>query len=301
VRASVEARPVFSVGGETFSWADVVEAARRYGSWQELEDWSRQALACVGRLAASGERLDPRDVLEAAKRFRYARRLLAGDELEEWLDRWDVSETEWRDHLRRALLRERWPGELADTVQRFPVSEGELEPVLWPDAVCSGLLEQAAHRLAAERALAAEGAAAGAVEEHELEHEIALHRLEWLRIEGELLTVRSLDAAREAALCVREDGRPLADVAADAGTSTTQLRVYADDLESELSTALVGALAGELVGPVPHGEGYALVLVASKTPPSAADPEIRRRAEARIGGRAVAHALREHVEWHDRL
>jgi len=301
VRARIAARPVFTVDGTTWSWADVGAAARRHGSWQDLETWSREALACAKRLAASGETLDPHEIVEAARRFRYARRLLAGEELEAWLDRWEVTEEEWRDHLRRTLLHARWPGQLADTVRRFPVRSDELEPVLWPDAVCTGLLERAAQRLAAQHALAADGAPHGAVDEPELEHEIAIHRLEWLRVEGELLTVGTLDAAREAALCVREDGRRLAEVAADAGTAATPLHVYADDVETELSSALVGALAGELVGPVAYGDGYALVLVRSKTPPTVGDPEVRRRAEARIAERAVARALREHVEWHDHL
>jgi hypothetical protein len=315
-------RPVFTLDGTTFSWADVVDAARRYGSWRELEETARQGLACEARLAAAGETIAPHELVASAERFRYAHHLLAGEELQHWLERWELTAPEWRDHLRRALLRERWAGELAETVRRFPVGDEELAPVLWPDAVCSGLLTRVAERLASDGALAvaagetlggerepalariqraAERARAYAATEEAIQHEVALHRLEWIRIESTVLAVPELDTAREAALSIRDDGRSLADVAADCGTEPAPLRAYAADLDAELSAALLGAREGDLVGPVPRDGGFALLLVEAKAPPDAADPEVRRRAELRIAERAVGRALREHVEWHELL
>ena len=42
----------------------------------------------------------------------------------------------------------------------------------------------------------------------EVEHEIAAHGLDWIRIEAETLELADAEAAREPALCVRVDGAP---------------------------------------------------------------------------------------------
>ena len=97
----------------------------------------RQGLACKRRLAASGGEIDAREIVDAANAFRYARGLLAGEQLEEWLRHWHVTSAEWRDYVKRLLLRERWAGELGENAERFPVGEAEIAGALWPEAVCS--------------------------------------------------------------------------------------------------------------------------------------------------------------------
>lgn len=321
-REGVAARAVFTLAGMTLTWADVESAARLYGVWAELEETTRQGVACAARLADEGDRLDPAEVLNAARSFRYARGLVAGEELEEWLAFWGLSESEWLDHLRRGLLRERWVGELGDMVRRFPVDERDVAAAVWPDAVCSGLLERVAERLAGDGALAVEaGVAVGEdrrravglivgasargrahlVSDEALEREVALHRLEWVRIEGELLTVANAEVAREAALCVRSDGRSLAEVADECGVRTSPASTLVADAGEELGPLLLAAREGELVGPVAHMDGFALLTVSAKTPPRVEDDEVRRRASARIVERAEDRAIREHVEWHERL
>jgi hypothetical protein len=303
-----------------FFWADVIAAARMWDWWTEIEELARHGVACQRRLAAAGEDLDAREVVDATNDFRYARSLLAGEDLQGWLEHWRLTAAEWRDYMKRMLLRERWASELADTAERFPVSDDEVASALWPDAVCSGFLERLAVRVAADSALAVaageaiEGdrepalgriraaavrARARAITADAVAHEIASHSLEWLRLEGGVLEFTEEDAAREAALCIRVDGQPLAEVAAACGLEPGVLSVYVADVEAELSPLLVAARAGELVGPVPCDGGFLLLLVEKKTPPVAADPEVRRRAEERIVDRAADRALRDHLEWHE--
>ena len=197
--------------------------------------------------------------------------------------------------MERELVRSGFPGDGA-------ISEDEVAAAVWAEAACSGFLGRAAERIAGDRALAAAGATplAGVTDEA-LEHEISLHLLEWLHVEGSTLAVALEDTAREAALCVRDDGRALEEVARDCGTEARPLDVYAGDLDPELTSALVAAREGELVGPVRVEPGFVLMLVERKTPPAADDPAIRARAEERIARRAVERALLEHVEWHERL
>ncbi len=322
MRGPVAARPVFALDGEAFSWAQVVAASRRYGSWCDLEASTRYGLACERRLAESSEELPAQDVVDAMRRFRYARGLLAGEQLEQWLEHWQLTATEWRDHVGRGLLRERWPGRREDTAERFPVSDDEVAGALWPEAVCSGELERSAVRVAADGALAvaagetieddrehalvrirsaADGARAAAITEHVVAREIASHSLDWLRVEGEMLEFAEEDVAREAALCIRVDGQRLTDVATASAIEPGTLRVYVADIEAELASMLVAAREGELVGPVPRDGRFSLMLVEKKTPATGADPEVHSRAEERIVERLVERALREHVEWHERF
>jgi hypothetical protein len=321
VRERVAARPVFTLGEETFSWGDVVAAAQLDGSWKELEATSRQGLACRMRLTASPEELPQEEVVAATTRFRYTRNLLAGEELNEWLDHWGLDVSQWHEYMTRYLLRERWAGELADTLERYSVIDEDVAGVVWAEAVCSGFLPRYAQRLAGACALAvaagepigaspaalthlkavADQARRDAVTDEAVAREVAQHRLEWLRIDGDVLGLPTEDVAREAALCVRDDGRPLAEVAEEAGSEAATLRAYVEDLDAELAAALVGAQEGELVGPIEREDGFTLVVVRRKTPPDAADPDVRRRAEERIVARTADRAVLDHVEWHERL
>jgi hypothetical protein len=321
VREQVAGRPVYTLDGVTFSWADIVAIARLDDSWRELDEMTRQGLACQKRVAIDGEQLTAVEVLDATTRFRYLRNLLSGEELTEWLEHWELTASEWRDHVRRALLRERWTGELDDTTKRFPVGDDELGSAIRADSESTGFIVRFAQRLAGDCALAvaagtrfdaqpetfvrirtvAERARADAITEEAIEREVALHRLEWLRVEGEALNVTAESVAREAALSIRIDGRSLAEVAAECGTQTTPLSASVGDFDAELSSALVAAREGELIGPVPRDDGFALYLVETKTLPSPADPDARRRAEERIVERAVDRAVRDRVEWHERL
>jgi hypothetical protein len=313
----VRERRVFTLEGRTFAWGDVLEAARARGDWEELVQATRAGLACLQRLIGSGEEPDEQALDEAGARFRYARGLLAGEEMEEWLRARRLRVSEWRDYLRRALLRERWAGELAETAARYPVAEADVEAALWAEAACSGSLERWARQLAGEAALAAladereaplerllaaaDRLRATLVTEEEVEREVAAHALEWLRVEGQVLAVVTEDAAREVALCVREDGRPLAEVAAEAGSDPQRLSVYLCDVESGLGAILLAAREGELLGPLPQDGAFALVLVERKQQPDASDPEVRRKASERLVSRALERAVAERVEWHEHL
>ena len=320
--ASIASRPVFSVDGRTFEWADITAAARSDGSWAELEKATRNGLACQKRLAVAGQKLGADVIADAARRFRYARNLLAGDELTAWLAHWELTAEEWHGYLVRMLLRERWMGELIDTGSRFSTGADELASAVWVEAVCSGFLTRAADRVAGDAALAvavghaiggageqehmfarirvvASRARAAAVSEASIAREVALHRLEWVRIDGEILTVRVEDAAREAALCIRGDGRSLADVAAACDVEPSRLSLYVADADTDLSPALLAAQEGELIGPIRRDEAFALLLIETKTPPSTTDANVRQRAVERIVERAVRRAIDEHVEWHE--
>jgi hypothetical protein len=315
-------RSLFTVSGRTYAWEDVLLAAELRGELSAVERQTRQGLACLRRLAAEAGTVPAEAVRAAATVFRYDRNLLAAEELEAWLDAHGLTVSDWNGYLRRLVLRERWLDELERIEIQFAVGDEEVEAALPPEALCTGFLRRAAERLAEDAALAEANDAvedspdrrallaalarrAAAVRARvptppEVEREIAAHALDWIRIEAETLELDDAEAAREAALCVRVDGRPLAEVADECGVPANALVLYLGDADPQLQTALVSAIPGELIGPVAHGAVHLLLQLRAKSEPSADDPELGRRAAAVLAARTVDRELRDRVVWHER-
>lgn len=268
-------RPVFSVGRRQFRWADVVERL----DWESMK----------GPASAPTAEAELED---AEARFRYERSLVAAEEMEGWLERWELTVGEWRDYLRGRL-----PGD---------------ERAAWVTAVCSGALERAAHELAA-RAAAAEATGdadldlaydrflAAAVTSEALASLIEARQADWIRVDCRTLVLPSNAAVREAALCVRDDGMALAEVAAQAGVEMREHSLYLEDAADELGKALLSARTGELLGPLPLGDRFALILVDDKVQPTLDDAEILRRVQEAARRRAVEREVVNRVTWHERI
>jgi hypothetical protein len=315
-------RPLFTVAGRTYAWDDVLIAAELRGEIRALERQTREGLACVRRLAVEPDALPAETLRAAATAFRHEHNLLAGDELEAWLADRALVVADWNGYLRRLLLRERWAAELERIESEFAVGDEEVEAALAAEAVCTGFLRRAVERLAEDVALVAaedavedagdrtafiaaltreaEAVRARVPNPTDVEREVAAHTLDWIRVEADTLELGEAEAAREAALCVRVDGRSLTDVGDDCGVPASALVLYLGDAEPALRAALVSASAGELIGPVEREAGHLLLQVQAKTAPSAADPELGRRAAAVLAARAVERELRDRVLWHER-
>jgi hypothetical protein len=134
-----------------------------------------------------------------------------------------------------------------------------------------------------------------------IQAQVAAHRLEWIQLDCRLVTFAAEDVAREAALCVREDGQDLAEVAAETSSALVEGRFFLEDLGVSVRDALLAASPGELLGPLAVDGEFALATVAEKVMPSAGDPEARRRAEERLVEAAVARQTDRSVRWIDFL
>ena len=273
--SGVLGRPVFSVGRRQFRWADVAEPL----------DWKALTRPAAGPVAEA-------DLRDAEARFRYERSLVAAEEMEAWLDRWELSIGEWRDYLRGAL----------------PAGDR----AAWVSAVCSGALEQAAQELAAKAAAAEalgepdldrayERFVAEAVTAEALGSILETRRSDWIRVDCRTLVFPAEAAAREAALCVRDDGMALAEVAAQAGVEMREHALYLEDAGDELGNALLSARTGELLGPLPLADRFALVLVDDKVEPTLDDPEILRSVQEAARRRAIEREVVNRVTWHERV
>jgi hypothetical protein len=126
---------------------------------------------------------------------------------------------------------------------------------------------------------------------------IAAHQLEWTRIVARYLAVPTEDAAAEAVLCLRDDGDALTTVGAACGSEPCEGEWFADDLQEPLHGALVGAQAGDIVGPVPVAGAFVVIQVAARLTPDEGDPAVRARAEREVLDRAIAREVAERVTW----
>jgi hypothetical protein len=299
----VLARPAFAVDGQWYLWRDVVAAAKAWGDWQRLEEDVRRA-----RLAETREPPPAAaEVQRAADEFRYDRRLLAADDMEAWLAEWGLTTDDWVEYVRRSLLSGHDPDDQAV----------ELDPqVVWTQAVCSGTLERLARRLAERLAVYAsledespaieelgevderfERFLDGVVTADSVESVIAAHTVEWTRLECLWLEAPTKEVAREAVLCVREDRRALEDVARDSDLTVEHRRIYLDDADREIAPLLLGARAGDLIGPIGSGAAFAVVLVEDRVVPVAGDDAVTSRAERHVREQAVGRAVLQRVRW----
>ncbi len=308
MEASVDRRlgekPLFRVEEAVFTWDDVVARARASGDWQAIEEEVRAGLAASRELDARGEAPGPGDIEEAGRAFRYERGLLAGDELDAWLDARSLTTAEWNGYLRRSLALDLVPE--PDGSER--VAEEEVAAAVWPEGICSGFFEDLARELATLVAVAPaaqpeeredefEAFCRAAATDAVVAREIEANQLEWVRVRYQAVAFPDEDSAAEAALCVRADGDPLADVAARIGAEVEERLDWMDEVEPELAARFLAAEAGDLVGPVPAAGGFVLVALHAKTQPTVDDDDVRTRAAEAVSDRAAAREVDERVVW----
>lgn len=333
-------RPAFAVSGETFLRLDAQVAALAWGEWASHRDATIAGMALVEAQAPADDRVNA-----AARDFRYARDLVAGDDMRRWLDARGLTVNEWMDHVRRQVA---LGGNGRHPTPASPRrdAEGALATrAALVDAICLGLHDRVARELAGRAALAAESgvdapaadvpdgdggaldappdlalagvsAAEGAeavarvarvdrayayarariVTPQALAAQVASHRLEWMTVECRVARFASEPAAREAAMCVRADGEPLAAVAADARALLEERWFLLDDA-GPLQSALMGAAPGELVGPLVVDGAQALIEVIAKRLPALDDDATRRRAERAVLDMHIASAVAARVRW----
>jgi len=166
----------------------------------------------------------------------------------------------------------------------------------WLDGIATDRLDARLRRLAAVEA-GFQAVAARLADDESMAARVDRSRLEWMRVDLERLSFETADAAAEAALCVREDGMTLSDVAMEAGQPIEDVRAVLEDLEEPLREVVLSAGVDTLVGPVDLAGRLTVAMVLCKTPPSLDDPLIRSRAERAIVESLGQKAIFSHVTW----
>lgn len=176
-----------------------------------------------------------------------------------------------------------------------PDTEGLLvSHAAWLDGVdaAADRLHHLAVVVAADRA-----ATAAAIDDDALERQLDRARLDWVRVDLEALRFPTAAAAQEAALCVREDGLSLSDVAIESHHAIDDYRTLLDALDEALRDAVLSASPGDTIGPLQTATGWIVAHVVGKTAADLADPLVRARAEAALVDGLRDRAALAHARW----
>jgi hypothetical protein len=155
--AALAGRPILTVGDTTYHWEDLVLCGHLWGDWPALQQRVATGLACLARLdeleEGDDEDLDEKDVEAAAEEFRYARDLVAAEDMEAWLAHRGLDADEWLDCIRRGLLLAKWADDLDAIVEEFEVEPADVEAVIDGEAICTNVAASLATRLAGRAAI----------------------------------------------------------------------------------------------------------------------------------------------------
>lgn len=129
-----------------------------------------------------------------------------------------------------------------------------------------------------------------------LKHELTSLRLPLTRFETEVMEVESRDAAQEALFCVTEDGMSMEEVATEGRYPLREVNFLLEDLPPDLQQLFTSVSAGELIDPMPHGDGFELCRVIKKIEPDPEDSAVKQRVEQRLLDRHFSDLTSKHVE-----
>lgn len=322
-------RPLFTIEESRYSWGDAVLLGMLTGAWKTLEEEVRRGLACQALAREAGDAEPDLAIEEFSAAFRYARGLLTADETTAWLARRAIDPAEWVDWTIREVLRGGW----AQNPERLHTAAVPTEAVAnatWVHLACSEAGHKLAEALATRAAIGDRpgedgngpaaidraGVAARAshiaalqdawsryraqpLAEEQLQRELELGRVEWVRVECRFVTFATVPAAREARLCVIEDGLTLETVAREAKTPVRELRRYLRSMGPEVRTSLLAAVPGEWVGPLVHEGWPALFLLEKKTLAEPDDPDLRHALARSARARREREQVMRRVRWHE--
>lgn len=133
--------------------------------------------------------------------------------------------------------------------------------------------------------------------ENEVGRALVTMRLPLMRVALETVDVDSLDAVRELAMCVREDGMSMSAVASDARYPYERTEVVLEDLPSDVQQKVLSAAPGDVLPPLAHEGGFYLHRLVARSDPDLADLEVRARVQRQMLERHFAALTASCVRW----
>ncbi len=117
----------------------------------------------------------------------------------------------------------------------------------------------------------------------------------------ERVAIRTLDldseaAAKEAVLCVREDGTTLEKVAEESGYISEETEVWLEGVEPGLAQRLFCAEVGEALAPVSVDDGFRVYQLIRKLDPSLSDPAVVERIDRVVLDETFADLCSRHIQ-----
>jgi len=126
--------------------------------------------------------------------------------------------------------------------------------------------------------------------------QLALLRMGLTLFEAEAIQLESLDAAKEALLCIRQDGMSMEEVATEARYPYRRITFRHEDVPPDLQQKFWSVAAGDLLEPIAHGEGFELFRITKKSEPDLDDTIVQARIDERLLEQHFSHLVHDHVE-----
>jgi hypothetical protein len=114
------------------------------------------------------------------------------------------------------------------------------------------------------------------------QRELMALRLRLTRFEIERIELESHDAAKEALFCVRQDGMSMEEVANEEGYPYRRAEFLLEDVPADVQQKYLSVSEGDLLEPIPHGDGYELCRIVKKVEPRLEDPTVKSRVDQRL-------------------
>jgi hypothetical protein len=95
---------------------------------------------------------------------------------------------------------------------------------------------------------------------------------------------------------VREDGMSMEEVATEGRYPFRRMQFLLEDMPEEVQQRFLSVVAGQVLEPLEHGDGFELCRVLSRVEPQLDDPAIRARIEWRLISRHFFELAGKHVE-----
>jgi hypothetical protein len=128
------------------------------------------------------------------------------------------------------------------------------------------------------------------------QRELLALRLPLTRFETEVIELESLDAAREALFCVREDGMSMEEVATEGRYPYRRADFLLEDLPVDAQHRFLSVSAGEVLQPLAHGDGFELCRILKKIEPQPHDPSVKSRIDQRLLDRHFAELTSKYTQ-----
>jgi hypothetical protein len=121
------------------------------------------------------------------------------------------------------------------------------------------------------------------------QRELMALRLLLTRFEIELIELESHDAAKEALFCVREDGMSMEEVATEERYPYRRADFLLEDLPADAQQKYLSVSPGDMLEPMPHGDGFELCRIIKKIEPRPDDPSVKSRVDQRLLDQYFSH------------
>ncbi len=137
----------------------------------------------------------------------------------------------------------------------------------------------------------------GLLSQQARQHQLAALRLPLTRFEVETIELDSLDAAREALICARDDGMSMEEVAAEGRYPYRHPEVLLEQVPEDLQQKFLSVHPGEILEPIARGDGFHLCRIIGKEEPDLEDPVVQERADQCILDRHFSDLTTRFIQW----